>query len=141
MPSRDDRKNAARRPRERKMGKIGTSRRAALAASVGLWGLLAPGSALAQGAQPAQAAAQGQTSDGEGELVIVTAQKREQVLLEVPQSVTVVGGETLERQQATNFQDYLSLVPGFSLEADTPGETRITLRGANTGGVASTVAV
>ena len=53
----------------------------------------------------------------------------------------MVGGDTLERENATNFQDYLSLVPGFSLEQDQAGESRITLRGANTGGVASTVAV
>ena len=80
-------------------------------------------------------------SDDDQQAIIVTAQKREQVLLEVPQSVTVVGGDTLERENATNFQDYLSLVPGFSLEQSTAGESRITLRGANTGGVASTVAV
>jgi outer membrane receptor protein involved in Fe transport len=79
--------------------------------------------------------------EGTGQLIVVTAQKREQVLLDVPSSVTVVSGDTLERQQATNFHDYLSLVPGFSLDGNTPGETRITLRGANTGGVASTVAV
>ena len=63
------------------------------------------------------------------------------MLLEVPQSVTVVGGETLDRQQATNFQDYLALVPGLSLNGSTAGVTRITLRGVNTGGVASTVAI
>ena len=80
-------------------------------------------------------------NDENSEAIIVTAQKRKEVLLDVPQSVTVVGGETLERQQATNFQDYLALIPGFSLEADTPGITRITLRGVNTGGVSSTVAV
>jgi iron complex outermembrane receptor protein len=78
---------------------------------------------------------------GSGQLIVVTAQKREQVLLDVPESVTVVSGATLERQQATNFQDYLSLVPGFSLNGSTAGVTRITLRGANTGGVASTVAI
>lgn len=76
-----------------------------------------------------------------GAPIIVTAQKRKEVLLDVPQSVTVVGGETLDRQQATNFQDYLPLIPGLSLEGSTPGVTRITLRGVNTGGVASTVAV
>ena len=80
-------------------------------------------------------------TDDDQQAIIVTAQKREQVLLDVPQSVTVVGGDTLERENATNFQDYLSLVPGFSLDSDTPGISRITLRGANTGGVASTVAV
>lgn len=122
------------------MEKSGTSRKVALAASVGLWALLAPVAAVAQDAEPAGGGAE-QTDDGETGIIVVTAQKREQVLIDVPQSVTVVGGETLQRQQATNFQDYLSLVPGFSLEGDTPGETRITLRGANTGGVASTVAV
>jgi outer membrane receptor protein involved in Fe transport len=73
--------------------------------------------------------------------IIVTAQKRAQVLLDVPSSVTVIGGDTLERQQAKSFQDYLSLVPGFSINGSTAGVTRITLRGANTGGVASTVAI
>ena len=62
-------------------------------------------------------------SDENTQAIIVTAQKRAQVLLEVPQSVTVVGGETLERQQATNFQDYFSLVPGLSVESGTPGES------------------
>ena len=80
-------------------------------------------------------------TDENSEAIIVTAQKRAQVLLDVPSSVTVVGGETLDRQQATSFQDYVALVPGLSLNADTPGETRITLRGTNTGGVASTVAI
>ena len=77
----------------------------------------------------------------EGEEVIVTAQKREQNLIDVPQSISVVGGETLERQQATNFQDYLKLVPGLNLNQSTPGVGRLVLRGVNTGGVASTVAV
>jgi outer membrane receptor protein involved in Fe transport len=75
------------------------------------------------------------------EEVIVTAQKRRQVLLEVPQSVSVVDGGLLERQQASSFQDYLKLVPGLQLTQDQPGVGRLVLRGVNTGGVASTVAV
>jgi outer membrane receptor protein involved in Fe transport len=75
------------------------------------------------------------------EAIVVTAQKRAQVLIDVPQSVTVVGGDTLDRQQATSFKDFLALVPGLSVEGSTPGVTRITLRGVNTGGVASTVSV
>ena len=80
-------------------------------------------------------------TDDNAQAIVVTAQKRAEVLLDVPASVTVVGGDTLERQQATNFQDYLSLVPGLSLNGSTAGVTRITLRGVNTGGVASTVAI
>ena len=47
----------------------------------------------------------------------------------------------LERQQASNFQDYLKLVPGLQLNQNTPGNGRLVMRGVNTGGVASTVAV
>ncbi|MEO6256761.1 MAG: TonB-dependent receptor [Sphingomicrobium sp.] len=73
--------------------------------------------------------------------IVVTAQKRTQVLIDVPQSITVVSGATLENQQATNFQDYLKLVPGLQLDQTNPGEGRLILRGLNTGGVASSVAV
>ena len=75
------------------------------------------------------------------EEVIVTAQKRAEALIDVPQSVSVVGGDVLERQQAANFQDYLKLVPGLQLVQATPGVGRLVVRGINTGGVASTVAV
>ena len=53
----------------------------------------------------------------------------------------MVGGDTLENQQASSFQDYLNLVPGLQLEQGNPGEGRLILRGLNAGGVASTVAV
>ena len=75
------------------------------------------------------------------EEVIVTAQKRSEALIDVPQSVSVVDGRSLERAQATNFQDYLKLVPGLQLSQTTPGQGRLVMRGINTGGVASTVAV
>ena len=73
--------------------------------------------------------------------IIVTAQKRAQVLLDVPQSVSVVSGAMLEKQQAKTFADYLKLVPGLQLSQSTPGEGRLIVRGVNTGGVASTVGV
>ncbi|TCP36694.1 TonB-dependent receptor [Sphingomonas sp. BK235] len=99
--------------------------------------LLAAGTARAQAA-PEDAA---ETARPQGEEVVVTAQKREQTLIDVPQSVSVVGGEALERNQATSFKDYLKLVPGLQLNQTTPGFGRLVLRGINTGGVASTVAV
>lgn len=75
------------------------------------------------------------------EEIVVTAQKRNQALADIPMSVTVLGGEQLERQQADNFQDLVALIPGLSINSSTRGVTRITLRGLNTGGVASTVGV
>jgi outer membrane receptor protein involved in Fe transport len=52
----------------------------------------------------------------------------------------VIGEETLERQVARNFIDYAQLVPGFTVTQDNPGETRLILRGINTGSAGSTVA-
>ena len=78
--------------------------------------------------------------ENEGE-IIVTAQKRTQTLQEIPQSISVVGGEKLEQLQATSFVDYAALVPGLSLQQLNPGKTRIVLRGINTGGASPTAAV
>lgn len=73
--------------------------------------------------------------------IVVTAQKRSQVLLDVPQSISVVGGERLEQQQAVNFADYAQLIPSLTIQRTNPGESRIVLRGINTGGASPTVAV
>jgi iron complex outermembrane recepter protein len=102
----------------------------------------APTSAQTAVSQATNVAPTNQTvTDDNSQAIVVTAQKRAQVLLDVPASVTVIGGDTLERQHAKSFEEYLSLVPGFSINGSTAGVTRITLRGANTGGVASTVAI
>ncbi len=88
------------------------------------------------------AAARAQEGDADiGNEIVVTAQKRSQTLIDVPQSVSVVSGATLEQQGATNFADYLKNVPSLQLVQGTPGQGRLVLRGINTGGVASTVAV
>jgi outer membrane receptor protein involved in Fe transport len=75
------------------------------------------------------------------EEVEVTAQKRKEAIAEIPASVTVVGGPQLEQRRADDFQDLVPLVPGLSVTTARPGVTRVTLRGINTGGVASTVGV
>lgn len=75
------------------------------------------------------------------EEVIVTAQKRNQTLAEIPMSVSVLSGDLLDRQQIDNFKDFITTVPGFSFEGSQPGFSRITLRGINAGGGASTVGV
>jgi iron complex outermembrane recepter protein len=99
------------------------------------------GTALALAfASPAIANAQDGDA-GFGDEIVVTAQKRSQTLIDVPQSVSVVSGATLEQQGATNFADYLKNVPSLQLVQGTPGQGRLVLRGINTGGVASTVAV
>ena len=102
-----------------------------------------PGVAVAQDqAEPAAASSQDQSASSQAEeAIIVTATKRQEAILDIPQSVTVVSGATLERQQSTTFQQYLNEIPGLSVTEAEPGSTRLTLRGVNTGGVSSTVAV
>ncbi len=73
--------------------------------------------------------------------VQVTVQKRTTTLLEIPASVTVVSSDTIERQRVENLLDLETLVPGLDVVVATPGQSRVTLRGINTGGVASTVGV
>src|SRR5688500_11391814 len=91
--------------------------------------------------EPAAAASSPDALNSGGELIVVTAQKRTQTLIEVPQSISVVSGATLEEQNASSFQDYLKLVPGLQLNQSTPGQGRIIVRGVNSGGVASTVGI
>ena len=71
--------------------------------------------------------------------VVVTAQKREEKLHDVPMGVTAITTEELQKQQLVSLEDLQSKVPGLSLVEVQPGQTRITLRGQNAGGVGSTV--
>src|SRR3546814_19623718 len=96
------------------------------------------GRAVSRGAVAAGQPGQAQETLDSG--IVVTAQKRGQALIDVPQSVSVVSGATLEQQQAVTFQDFAKLVPGLQLEQSNAGEGRLVLRGIHTGGVASTVA-
>jgi len=93
---------------------------------------------VAAWAQPVATADQGAVAADE---IVVTAQKRSQTLIDVAQSVSVISGATLDKQGATSFSDYLKNVPSLQLVQSTPGQARLVLRGINTGGVASTVAV
>src|SRR3984893_7228921 len=73
--------------------------------------------------------------------IIVTAEKREEKLKDVPMSITALGGNSLDKLQYRDFSDYAVMVPGLSLTSSQPGLTTLTLRGQNAGGVGSTVAV
>jgi iron complex outermembrane recepter protein len=121
---------------------FGNPVRAAMFTSSAILALMIGTPAFAQ-AQPVAAPAPGANNvdDANSESIIVTAQRREQTIKDIPQSVSVVGGEQLERLQAKSFLDYAALVPGLNVTQDFPGESRVILRGINTGSVGSTVAV
>ena len=85
-----------------------------------------------------EASATGATA-GTLQEVVVTAQKREEKLHDVPMGITAVTTEELQKQQLVSLEDLQSKVPGLSLTSVEPGTTRVTLRGQNVGGVGSTV--
>jgi len=54
------------------------------------------------------------SSDDVIEEVVVYGQKREQTLMEVPQTIQVISGEMLEQRGVQDFSDTLKLIPGAS---------------------------
>jgi outer membrane receptor protein involved in Fe transport len=79
----------------------------------------------------AQAAQSAVTSD-EAEIadeIIVTAQKREERVFDVPASVSVVTGEEIARRGAATIEDLQYSVPGLSITEFSRGNQRIQLRG------------
>ena len=121
------------------MPKLGFAGRAPLFVSAALIALVGAGAAQAQDT-PAQGSASAANPTTDDNAIVVTAQRRAQILAEVPQAVSNIGEETLQRQNARSFQDYAALVPGLTLTQENPGETRLIIRGVNTGGVSATVA-
>ena len=63
------------------------------------------------------------------EEVVVTAQKREERLIEVPMSITAISGAELEQRGFVNVQDLAFSVPGMAMREDGPGSYTIFMRG------------
>ncbi len=79
---------------------------------------------------------EGQKSSRSAELqeIVVTAQKRSERLIDVPQSVTVLTSDQLARLGATQLGDFADTIPGLSFTTSGVGSGRIVLRGVTTGG-------
>lgn len=75
------------------------------------------------------------------EEVIVTAQKREQRLIEVPVPVTAISGPTLVENNEVRLQDYFETIPGLNLTTDANGGAILSIRGLTTGGGNPTTSV
>jgi len=63
------------------------------------------------------------------EEIVVTAQRREQKVIDVPIAVSVVSGNELHARGATNLQGLQYAIPGLSVLNFSPGQERIQLRG------------
>ena len=66
--------------------------------------------------------------------IIVTAQKREENLQNVPISVQAIGTRRLDQLNISNFEDYTKQLPSVSFQTSAPGSTTVYMRGVASGG-------
>ncbi|HEY0686149.1 MAG TPA: TonB-dependent receptor [Steroidobacter sp.] len=65
--------------------------------------------------------------------IIVTAQKRDERLIDVPMSVSVLSGSEIVATGMTQFRDFAATVPGLSFMTSGANSTQVTLRGVTAG--------
>uniref|UniRef100_UPI0035CA54A7 TonB-dependent receptor n=1 Tax=uncultured Sphingomonas sp. TaxID=158754 RepID=UPI0035CA54A7 len=115
--------------------------KAALLATVALGTLSSAGQACAQVAPaPTSASDESPVSDDLGD-IIVTANKRNESLIKVPQSLTAISGDALAYRNQTRIEDFAAQVPGFNLQSFGNKGLKLILRGINAGAAAATTAV
>jgi iron complex outermembrane receptor protein len=79
-----------------------------------------------------QQAQEGQTYDPTE--IVVTAQKREENLQDVPISVQAIGTRRLDQLNISNFEDYTKQLPSVSFLTTQPGVTTVYMRGVSAAG-------
>jgi len=82
---------------------------------------------------PAQSALGDQSGGPALTEIIVTAQKREERLQDVPVSVTAISSQTLLESNQLRLQDYYTLIPGLSVAPSAQSQELVTIRGITTG--------
>jgi outer membrane receptor protein involved in Fe transport len=106
---------------------------------VALLGALVPlGTVCADALAADDAASSSQPAVPVLEYVVVTAQKREERLIDVPVAVTAVTAESLTSQDMVRMSDIYSSVPGLQYAGGLSGRVYgLSLRGITTGGNAN----
>ena len=98
-------------------------------------------SASSQAAGPTASPSPSPSRGGETvETIVVTANKREEDVRDVPASITVFDDVELDNLHATDLADYAAYIPSLQVNsAGTPGKTSIALRGITNLSSGSTV--
>ncbi|MEM1050610.1 MAG: TonB-dependent receptor [Pseudomonadota bacterium] len=113
-------------------GAAGSLRFALLTGAAG-FAITAPSAALAQDSD-ADAAAEALGDEGDSNVIIVTASKREQTLQETPISVSVTSGETLENAQIRDVLDLQTVTPSLRVsQLQTASASTFIIRGFGNG--------
>ena len=79
---------------------------------------LTPGVAMAQGA-----------GANDSNVIVVTANKREENLNDVGLTITAISGAALKERKLTSLSDVASVVPGLAFAPSNTGTPILTLRG------------
>jgi iron complex outermembrane receptor protein len=82
---------------------------------------------------PASAQTEAAAEADDGEVIIVTATKREQTLLEVPFSINAQTEEDIQRLGATTIEDLSRNVAGLNVQNLGPGQSQVSIRGVSAG--------
>ena len=101
-----------------------------------IWATLLTTTMLAGSPTLAQQVAAADTAAASGDLeeIIVTAQKREENLQNVPISIQALGAKKLDQLNITNFSQFSQLLPSVSFQTTQPGSTTVYMRGVASGG-------
>ncbi len=95
-----------------------------LAMGCALGALVAPNGALAQQAAPDSSASEGDAGDA----IIVTAQRRAEVVQDVPLAITALGGDALEEEGVRDISNLSDLAPSLSI-TNNGGTPQVFMRG------------
>ena len=73
-------------------------------------------------------------AQGDRDTIVVTAQKREQNIQDVPISLIAIGTEKLEQLEVSSFDDYVKFLPSVTFQSTSPNATSVYMRGVVSGG-------
>ena len=73
-------------------------------------------------------------AQSERDTIVVTAQKREQNIQDVPISLIAIGTERLEELEVSSFDDYAKYLPSVTFQSTSPNATSVYMRGVVSGG-------
>lgn len=101
------------------------------AATIGLGGqaMAADATSTAAQAAPVQVA----EADTPVDQIVVTAQRRNETIQNVPMTLQALSGATLSQLNVTNFNDLLKYTPNVTFASNGPGQGAIFMRGLSTG--------
>jgi iron complex outermembrane recepter protein len=97
---------------------------------VSIVSLLGIGCGLANAQTTTSSVSEEQSASGLAE-ILVTATRREELIKDIPFSVTAISGADLEERAALNLADFIQQVPGVMLVNRGAGANEITIRGLN----------